>query len=392
MIKLMFLLAIVRSKNGFLLDIKNSSSVSQTYLTVAEYISDQNKMLDDLARMQDTFRHQQETYHAQQQRTLNLLTTQLQQRFQMIENRYGKNNETKQAMEALERKYMNLERMYTFLKETMNSKDLLYQELAQNYTQMQDVLTNQDTLCKYNYSKIQQEIERIEADCNTQVSMITNKTIAVEHKVGRLEQANSIHQLSLQNLKEEMQHCYSKINILTSHEQAHNQDFLALYNLTKLYRSDIHELANKTNMQLKLLEETHNLSFSSIQQKENQNFHTLYNLSSISIRKINALANQTIRQFGLLERNQNLSFSTFEQNKKHEFRNFTSQIDALGKSTIRRFEILERNQNLSYSTLQKNIEKNGLKGKMCLLLMIYDWPRSSIKIQICCVRLQPIVR
>jgi hypothetical protein len=76
MIRLMFLLAIVRSNNGFLLDIKNtSSSVSQTYLTVAEYISDKHKMLDDLARMQDTFRHQQETYHDQQQRTLNLLTT-----------------------------------------------------------------------------------------------------------------------------------------------------------------------------------------------------------------------------------------------------------------------------------------------------------------------------
>ena len=94
-----------------------------------------------------------------------------------------------------------------------------------------------------------------------------------------------------------MQHCHSKINVLTSHEQARNQEFLALYSLTKLSRSDIHELANKTNMQLKLQEETHNLSFSSIQQKENQNVHTLYNLSSVSMRKINALANQTIRKF-----------------------------------------------------------------------------------------------
>jgi hypothetical protein len=145
-----------------------------------------------------------------------------------------------------------------------------------------------------------------------------------------------------------------------------------------LSRSDINELANKTNMQLKLLEETHNLSFSSIQQKENKNFHTLCNLSSVSIRKINALANQTIRQFGLLERNQNLSFSAFEQNKKTEFRNFASQIDALRKSTIRRFEIFERNQNLSYSTLQKNIEKNGQKGKICLLFMKYNWSRSLI--------------
>ena len=379
MIRLMFLLAIVRSNNGFLLDIKNtSSSVSQTYLTVAEYISDKNKMLDDLARMQDTFRHQQETYHDQQQRTLNLLTTQLQQRFQMIENRYGKHNETNKAMEALEQKYMNLELMYTSLKETMNSKDLLYQELAQNYTQMQEVLTTQDQLCKYNYSKIQQEIERIQAHCNTQISMITNKTITVEHKIGRLEQANSTHQLSLQNLKEEMQHCHSKIHVLTSHEEARNQDFLALYNLTKLSRSDINELANKTNMQLKLLEETHNLSFSSIQQKENKNLHTLYNLSAVSMRKINALANQTIRQFGLLERNQNLSFSSFEQNKKNEFRNFASQIDALRKGTIRRFEIFERNQNLSYSSLQKNIEKNGQKGKICLLFMKYNWSRSLI--------------
>ena len=65
-------------------------------------------------------------------------------------------------------------------------------------------------------------------------------------------------------------------------------------------------------------------------------------------------------------------------NKKKEFRNFASQIDALGKRTIRRFEIFGKNQNLLYSTLQKNIEKNGQKGKICLLFMIYDWPRSFI--------------
>ncbi|XP_076111151.1 uncharacterized protein LOC143079606 [Mytilus galloprovincialis] len=259
-------LLVIGSTKGFLLESKNTSTLAgkPTYLTTSEYYEDKNKIHYDL-----------ETYRDQQQKSLNLLANQLQQKFDIIEQilaaqpSYNELNKTEKTIDALEQKYKELELKYSAVQAELTVKEQMY---------------------------------------NSSV----NETLALAEKIKKLEQLKNINQLqTLQKLQAQVQTFDSRINFLTSHEQARNQDFLALYNLTT---SSKHELKSQMNNQ-----------YQTMQQKQHQDFQILHNLTSDyrkeneklanhTMKEINELANNTMNEIEQMGRYHNSSFSLFQQN------------------------------------------------------------------------------
>ncbi|VDI07092.1 Hypothetical predicted protein [Mytilus galloprovincialis] len=297
--------------NGFLLDSKNTSSLTgkPAYLTTAEYYEDRNKI-----------RHDQETYRDHQEKTLNLLTNQLQQKFDIIEQIIGAQtsnnrlNETKKTIDALEQKYRELELKYNAVQSKLTAKEQMYNELAQNFTVQQQDTTN----LKQEISNLHRDLHIVETKCNDKTNSAVNKTLDLEEKINKLEQLKSIDQLQiLQTLQGQVQTFDSRINLLTSHEQARNQDFLALYNLTT---SSKHELENKMNIQFQTIEKNQNMSTEMLQQKQFLDFQSLHNLTADSKNEIEQLG-----------RYHNLSFSLFQQNLDKKLKKGKVQYNKKGK-------------------------------------------------------------
>ncbi|CAC5396680.1 unnamed protein product [Mytilus coruscus] len=250
--------------NGFILDSKISSSLAgkPTYLTTAEYYGDKNQIHHDL----DKLHHDQETYRDQQERSLNLLINQLQQKFDIIEqilaaqSSQNELNETKKTIDALEQKYQELELKYNAVEAKLTAKEQMYNELAENFTKQQQDTTNM----KQEITNLQKDLHIVETKCNDKTNYAVNKTLVLEGKIGKLERLKNFDQLqTLRALQGQVQTFDSRINLLTSHEQARNQDFLALYNLTTSSR---HELENKMNNQYKTIEKNKNVSASMTKQ------------------------------------------------------------------------------------------------------------------------------
>ncbi|XP_071174593.1 uncharacterized protein [Mytilus edulis] len=280
--------------SGFLLDSKNSSSLigKPTYLTVSEYYGDKNQMHSELEKVQETLNQQHESYRHQQEKTMNLLTNQLQQKFDLIEKMLAAqmpNNETK-AIAALKKKNQELENKFNTIQGKLTAKEQMYNELAENNTKLQEAIVTQEKKT----ANLQQDLLKVQTKYDAEIYIAVNKTIALGLKITQLEQLQSIKQLqTLQTLQDQVQTFDSRINLLTSHEQARNQDFLALYNLTT---SSKHELENKMNKQYKAIEK--NLS----------------NLTSESRNENEKLANHTMKEMDKMGRYHNSSFSLFQQN------------------------------------------------------------------------------
>ncbi|XP_071174592.1 putative leucine-rich repeat-containing protein DDB_G0290503 [Mytilus edulis] len=298
MILIFISMLVIGISNGFLLASKNTSSLTgkPAYLTTAEYYEDRNKI-----------RHDQETYRDQQEKTLNLLTNQLQQKFDIIERILGAQtsnnglNETKKTIDALEQKYRELELKYKAVQSKLTTKEQMYNELVQNFTvQQQDT-----TYLKQEITNLHRDLNKVETKCNDKTNSAVNKTLALEEKIGKLEQLKNIDQLqTLQTLQGQVQTFDSRINLLTSHEQARNQDFLALYNLTT---SSKHELENKMNNQLQSIEKSlSNL----ISESRNENEKVV----NRTMKEINELANHSTNEIEQMGRYHNSSFSLFQQN------------------------------------------------------------------------------
>ncbi|CAG2227902.1 unnamed protein product [Mytilus edulis] len=285
--------------NGFLLDSGNISTFGgkPTYLSAAEYYGDKNQIHHDLEKLHQ----EQEAYRDQQEKSLNLLTNQIQQKFLTIEqmfsaqNSNNKVNETKQIIDALEQKYGELETKYTTVQGKLSAKEQMYNKLAENYTKLKEAM-------EMNNANLQQELLKIQENCKTETNSAVNKTLVLAGTISKLEQLKNINQLqTLQTLQGQVQTFDSRINLLTSHEQARNQDFLALYNLTTLSR---HELEIKMNNQFQTLEK--NLINQTRSDNEKLEKHTM--------KEINELANHTMHEIEQMERYHNSSFLLFQQN------------------------------------------------------------------------------
>ncbi|CAG2193055.1 unnamed protein product [Mytilus edulis] len=298
--------------SGFLLDSKNSSSLvgKPTYLTVSEYYGDKNQIHSELEKEQEILNQQHKSYRDQQEKTMNLLTNQLQQKFDLIEKKLAAqmaNNETK-AIAALEKKNQELENKYNTIQGKLTAKEHMYNEIAENNTKLQEAIATQEKKT----ANLQHDLLTVQTKCEAEINIAVNKTLALGQKITQLEQLQGIKQLqTLQTLQGQVQTFDSRINLLTSHEQARNQDFLALYNLTTSSR---HELEYNMNNQLQTIQKNQNKTVAMLEEKQNQHFQILRNLTFESRNENEKLANHTMKEIEQMGRYHNSSFSLFQQN------------------------------------------------------------------------------
>lgn len=173
---------------GFLLykDPQQAQGQAQ-YLSVSTYITDQTHI-----------NHEFEKLRREQELTMNLLTKQLQQRFAEMQSQISKQSAVNESCltntAAFDKKYLELEENNTRLTDSLKSLQLKYDSL---------------------------------------ISALTNKTSELKGSLHELQQLKNIHHLqTVNNLQQKVQTIETFVNSLRSHEQARNQDFLALYNLT----------------------------------------------------------------------------------------------------------------------------------------------------------------
>lgn len=191
MLKLTLFALCFVSNSGFLLE-KNpatsgqSASTNNQYLTVTEYLGDKTRI-----------NHELEEIRRDHDRTLGILTTQLQERLVAIEKSVTESKSQNQTIIDLG---------------SRNS------ELEDNFTRLED---------KLHKLQIQYTIQQ------TELVKSKDKTDLLENDLSVLKNLQSIQQLqSLHSLEQSVQIINSKVNVLRSHELVRNQDFIALHNLT----------------------------------------------------------------------------------------------------------------------------------------------------------------
>lgn len=196
--------------------------MSTQYLSVTEYLSDKTRINSELQEIR-----------RDHDRTLGILTMQLQERLVAIEKSVTESKLQNQTIIDLGNRNRELEDNFTRLEEKLHKLQ------DQNAIQQTKLLKSKD------------------------------KTDLLEHELSSLKNLQSIQQLqSLHSLEQSVQTISSKVNVLSSHELVRNQDFIALHNLTgiqftKLEKQtgnltsrieDIFREANNTNTQMGYIE------------------------------------------------------------------------------------------------------------------------------------------
>ncbi|CAG2253568.1 unnamed protein product [Mytilus edulis] len=151
--------------------------------------------------------------------------------------------------------------------------NLLTSQLKQKLTEMESKIPEQPSgndTCKVLVAKLEQtvkevqqnnshlgsDLETLQLKYNLLTEAFENRTAELKNSLQELKQLKNIQQLqSLNNLNEKFQKIDYSVSSLKSHEQARNQDFLALYNLTIQSESEMHskmnqyrnEMSNKIN-------------------------------------------------------------------------------------------------------------------------------------------------
>ncbi|XP_071139176.1 chromosome partition protein Smc-like [Mytilus edulis] len=196
----------------FLLEPNTQSAVNLTgnkqYMTIAEFYEAKNEQLYE----HNVLRHQIEKMKADSDKTLALLTSQIQQKLLSIENTQQVNGRTNDTNEL--------------------------KELRQIITGLED-----------NNTQLQQNLTRTLMKCTvmeTELHELRNTTAKLGKDVETLQKLKSIQQLqNLNGLIQEVQRISSRAHTLDVNQQARNQDFLALYNQTIINQNELKSLGQK---------------------------------------------------------------------------------------------------------------------------------------------------
>lgn len=200
--RVMVLFSVCVIHSGFLLEDKSpqQTSTNNQYLSVSKYLADQTSIHHDL-----------ETLRRQQEMSMNLLTSQLKQKLTEIESKIPEQPSGNDTCKVLVAK------------------------LEQNVKEVQQ-----------NNSHLGSDLETLQLKYKLLTEAFENRTAELKNSLQELKQLKNIQQLqSLNNLNENFQKIDYSVSSLKSHEQARNQDFLALYNLTIQSESVMHSKMNQ---------------------------------------------------------------------------------------------------------------------------------------------------
>ncbi|CAC5366451.1 unnamed protein product [Mytilus coruscus] len=217
MLRFVFLFVLTTCLSGFLLD-----DNTPHYLQVSKYLEDQTHIS-----------HELEKIRSHQELTINLLTTQL-----------------KDKVEDME-------------------KHILGQLLMNNTCNKPDDLEQIIKDLKDNNTRLAKDFE----DLEVKYENLNNQTTALRRSLQKLLQISTIQQLqTLGSLQNKVQNIDTYVQSIRNRDQARDQDFKALYNMTLQSQVKIYDDSTK----LQKLEETLNKSVSNA----TDNFHYLDGLTN----------------------------------------------------------------------------------------------------------------
>ncbi|CAC5395854.1 C1QL [Mytilus coruscus] len=191
---------LLETARGFLLDPDHTANPAgkNQCLPLGRYLSEKEDLLHHIDQLQ-----------RDNEQKLDILTSQLQSRLLVFEEKISENDRKNETLELV-----NIKRKF--------------QELGVNHT----LLQQENKLLRDKYSYQESEMKRLQ-----------NTTVELSKKVSDLEQLKSINQsLNLRAIQNKVQSLEQKSNLLTNNQNARNQDFLALYNMTQVADKNVNEL------------------------------------------------------------------------------------------------------------------------------------------------------
>lgn len=199
---------------------------NKQYMTIAEYYEAKNEQQYE----HNVLRHQMEKMKVDSDKTLALLTSQIQQKLLSIEHtqqmsgRTNDTNELKQLKQIISELKVN------------NTNEL--KQLKQMISQLEDKNT-----------KLQQNLTKTlvrNTVMENELQELRNTTSKLEKKVETLQQLKNVKKLeNLNGLTQEVQSISSRTHALDVNQQARNQDFLALYNRTIINQNKLKSLGQQ---------------------------------------------------------------------------------------------------------------------------------------------------
>ncbi|CAC5401634.1 unnamed protein product [Mytilus coruscus] len=187
--RVLLMLTFLSFNRGLLLDDENPQhgTGSSTYLTVSKYLAGQRSI-----------HHEIEELRNQHELSINLLTSQLKAKFvkldSLISVKSPSNNTCQTMVDNLEERVI---------------------ELSENNT------------------RLEYDVYELKSKYNVLSKAFENRTFELNNKIEELHRLKNIQQLQTVNHMQHMvQYLDSSVSSLLSREQARNQDFLALYNIT----------------------------------------------------------------------------------------------------------------------------------------------------------------
>ncbi|CAC5395852.1 C1QL [Mytilus coruscus] len=189
--------------DGFLLNPGQTSSpgITSQYISMDMYLAEKKELRNQI------FQFQREN-----EQTLQLLTTQLQQKLSVIDDKLNDSSKPNDMIEFanLKQKNRELEVNLTFLQEK-------HKLLQSSYVRQKD-----------------------------QLEFLKNTTTEVLKELADLKQLKCVNQtLDLRVVNSKIQSLEQKTNLLTNNQNARSQDFLALYNMTRVTDNNVNEMGKQ---------------------------------------------------------------------------------------------------------------------------------------------------
>lgn len=254
-------------------------------------------------RDQATERLRQDTSFWQHETTryLALLTSQLQQKFDVLEKTISPGqilNETRNDLNILKERYHSLEQNYNKLQQHNNALQ------KHNVIVVNDLKTIRNRIKHVEEKYIKQEVVNNMTRVHFRVQgkeiiAINNKSINLEKEMSAIKQLGNITRTQeISALQQDVQSLTSETNSLKMKEHARSQEFLALINMTVDTKRFLSELGSA--MDRRIYEQEQNQSegitkmLDSIENYQIQQNNTLWNIGN-SILETRKITNETYR-------------------------------------------------------------------------------------------------
>ncbi|VDI40501.1 Hypothetical predicted protein [Mytilus galloprovincialis] len=203
--------------------VKPNGNRTGQFLAINEFLAEKKELTHQIEEMN----HQIYRLKHENDQTITILTEQLKQKLTFVEDRL--NEASKQNITT---ELSDLKEKYSLMAGNFSKEQKNYRDLQKRYN-IQD----------------------------SEVRRLTNITLELEKTVSALEKLKIVNQtMNLQTMENHVQSLQQKTSLLENNQNARNQDFLALYNMTIDSSKNVIQLKNDFSNDLLMLAENQNMT------------------------------------------------------------------------------------------------------------------------------------